>query len=375
MQPQDEDDNLRKFARLLLRFSEGMAECWPEHKKIETTASQMRVILHTDIGIKRIAKQWFDFLHVPLDEASVKYAKPVNRILQQEGACACMYHAFVYGDVDTAAGGGNPLSSYINLVEILSDPSFEESREASLRYLREINKASYACFGMTPPACPTRPQIAEEIQRHRGVNQPISKDRSNMSMKGTIREVLVDLAALSEKKGGDPETIASIRDDTYGELVQEWHELMRTPGRHHASLYEACSREAYDDLSEVSPESLFAKLKLAELLTAKDAEEAKIPRMLLSQINVLTQVHGHIPGDMRIRIEETAQRLAGQIMSGDASLASIDINAIGSEILEGCTPEDLSSLADNIGSLLPGITGNLGSMQQGMCMPTPIHKS
>ena len=354
----------RKFADLLLRFAEGMAECWPEHNKIQTMAQQLRIILCSEVGTDRILRQWHGYLLTPLDEASVKYAKPVNRILAQrgvEGGCT-MYHAFAYGDVDSAAGEGNPLARYINLSEILADASFADSRDATLRYLREINKAVYACLDEAPPVCPSRPEIAEEIRRHREEAAEAPAAVEGITMNGTIREVMLQLAGLSEQAGGDPETIKAIRDEASPrDWVQEWHEVMREPGEGHATLYEACSQEAYGALAAaVSPESLPGKLRLPELLEAHP-EEAKA---LLSQVNVLTQVHGNMPGSMRNRIEETAQRLAGQIMNGEASLSSLDLNEIGNQVLEGCNPEDLSSLADNIGSLLPELAGNMQLLQQ-----------
>ena len=362
----------RKFVNLLLRFSGGMAECWPEHKKIQTMASQLGIILRTEVGAERITRQWLDYLAIPLDDDAVKYAKPVNRILGRQNSGVCtMYHAFAYGDVDTAAGERNPLSGYINLAEILSDASFAESRETTLHYLREINKAVYACFEMEPPECPTRPEIAEEIQRHRASSETPEGKQTRVTMNGTIREVLLQLAGLSEKAGGDPETIAAIRDEANPrDWVQEWHELMQGPSEHHSTLYEACSRDAYGALSEAPPGSFFDKLRLSEVVsTGGDAEEA---RALVSQINVLTQVHGNMPGGMRDRIEEAAQRLAGKIMSGDASLSNIDLNEIGNEVLEGCNPEDLNSLAENIGSLLPELAGNMQILQQATGGANPL---
>ena len=362
-----QEEDRQKFVNLLLRFSDGMAKCWPEHKKIQTMASQLSVILRTDIGIDRISRQWNEYLLTPLNEDVVKYAKPVNRILGRQGQedVCTIYHAFAYGDVDTLTGDRNPLSGYINLGEILSDPSFADSREATMRYLREINKAAYMCFSTKPPACPTRPEIAAEIQRHRSDSDAVLPGQKKpITMNGTIREVLIQLAALSEKVGGDPDVIASIRDDDcHRDWVQEWHAVMQLQhGEGHATFYEACSQEAYDVLSTVPIGCLLHKLEASTLTTT--SEYAADSRALISQINVLAQVHGNMPGEMRNRIEEAAQRLAGQIMSGDACLSSLDLSEIGNEVLEGCNPEDLSSLAENIGSLLPDLAGNMQLLQQ-----------
>ena len=62
-----------------------------------------------------------------------------------------------------------------------------------------------------------------------------------------------------------------------------------------------------------------------------------------------------VPASMMGGIEDAAQRLAKKIASGDASLETLDMEAIGREVLSGVSEEDMTSFADNVEKLMPAL--------------------
>jgi hypothetical protein len=115
--------------------------------------------------------------------------------------------------------------------------------------------------------------------------------------------------------------------------------------------YESRSELFGDDIFTVEEHEAFAELDAAKWQTAE---------VQFRQLNDLSKVQQHIPPSMLGTIENYATNLASKITAGDADLSSLDLQSIGEDVLRQCSEEDMSQLANNIGSLLPA----LGSLQQ-----------
>ena len=62
-----------------------------------------------------------------------------------------------------------------------------------------------------------------------------------------------------------------------------------------------------------------------------------------------------IPPNMLRGIEGVASRLAQDIVAGKADLGSLDIEALGQQVLAGVDTADVDSFADNLDKILPAL--------------------
>lgn len=361
------EDDKERFVKLLLSFSNGMAECYPENHEISSTSQKMQVLVQTAWGVDKIIEHWYKYLMSPLP-SSTRYANPLQRLL---GTKAVMYHAYIYNDIQTAAKHQNPMKPYIDLEYVLSDPSFDdESREATIKYMQALNECVFACLNVDPPAAPSRENIAAEIKRHNDNNSTTQKLACVESapsaggvgkLSNTANDLILHIADLATGHGVkvDEALLNEIRD---GGGADDWimsldAEMQNVIEPHQESLYNLFVAHRYVDFSDsICEGSILDRigLKAATSAAAAPPPEAMVEKIM--QLNVLTQVNKSVPAAMRNRIESVAQNLAGQILSGNMSLSGIDLNEIGQEVLDGCDPDDLTDLANQVGALLPELS-------------------
>lgn len=350
----------KKFVRLITSFADGMTECYPECPQIAATASKVHLICGASFAVDKLIEEWYRYLCTPIPQA--KYACAVERLLGrldgEEHSRCTMYHAFVYGDVEVALQGDNPIDHYINLKAKLEDPSFDqESRDAALKYIRALNDCVFGVKGFAVPHCPSRTELAEEIKAFREEKRG-GQIESQGRLSEAVGTALISLAAESEPEGGDAETIEAIRSKNCArDWMEEWHAGMSRPLSDGSAktVYDACIDGDYAALLATSSDGgdLIDVLCVCALVNHADEEKRVRCQQIVSHLNVLTKVHTAVPGQVRTRIEDVAQKLACQIMKGELDMQSIDLNQIGRDVMEGCNSEDLSSLAEQIGSLLP----------------------
>lgn len=351
--PLNKSDSTAKFIDLLTSFTSGMAECYPDCPQINGTNAKVKLVCSTELAVGVLIDKWFDYLQTPLPP-NVKYARAVERILQKrkEPFPACTtYHAFAYGDVNAALEGENPIEEYIDLNSKMSDPTFDqESKDAALKYVRALNDCVCECIKGVTPYCPSRSELADEIKLHKESKKPSHNGRLSDAM----GSALSTLATEAESEGGDPDLIKGIAmGSNNNDWISEWHIAMLQTTSNGTTLYDACTNNEFDSLQYADPSGVLGKLKIHALLNHSDTDKRNKCRELVSHINILAQVHTNVPGQMRGKIEAAAEQLAGQIMTGSLDMSSIDLNQIGQDVLDGCDSADLSSLAENIGSLLP----------------------
>lgn len=336
-----------KFIKLLSNFVNGMADSFEDCSELKDTVSKVKLMQNSGMGVDTLLQKWIEHLDRPLSQ-SVPYAAPLDRLLQNQNPPqrGSYYHAYAYNDVTTAFGDGHPTTEYINLLEKLDDPTFDvESRNAAMKYLRALNDAVYGCHNLIPPMCPTREELQEEINRHKKL--PKSGELS-----GALLTSLRSIAEEARSAGyGKSDTVdAAIAQDPQRDWVVEWNDAMCGGGAQ--TLYDACSAQQFDKLI-AAPAGLIQDLGVAALMADPDEDRRRRCQQIIGHINVLIRVHVQVPDQMRERLESAASRFAAQIIDGKMSMASLDLTQIGQGVLEGCDSDDLSALADNIGSLLP----------------------
>lgn len=350
------DDPRQKFVDMLSSFGNGMAACYPENKQIQETSKQMQVVCSTQWGVTKVLEEWSAYLQRPLPRG-VRYAKPLQRLI---GAEPTMFHAYFYGDVETAANHANPMRDWIDLQYVLSDPTFDaESRDATLQYMRALNALVMECQGLPLPQCPDRDAIATEIRQHQAQQKEQEQPDDAISMGNSSREMMLRLAR--EANAGN-DLIEELNTNGERDWLGEWHSEMQTPvASGGATLYETVSREDYATFATgVPPGGLLERIGLPTLVSKGDEEQRAASRGIIGQLNILAQVGGSVSASTRGKLEQTAQRLAEQIMSGDVSaLSPTDLADIGQDLLDDCDPDDLAELSNKVVSLLPEITNGM----------------
>ena len=357
-------ETIVKFVNLLRKFSDGMASCYAENDQITQTSNRLRVLCQTDWGINKIVENWFKYLTTPLPDT--KYKKPLERLLQSvesEYPHAVIYHAYQYNDIATAGSEANPLQDFIDLNHILSDPSFDaESRDATFKYMKALNNLVFEIKKRKVPPCPTRDEIANEIDSFRKQAKQTADEPAKYSIQNTTTDLIMSLSNICREQGVvfDKDLYNEIaeKQDDGRDWIVDWHDAMQTciDGK---TLYELFSREEYATFCRAEEVQFLNSLGIFELIKLSDNEYREETVEIIGKINILSQVHGSVPVNMRHKIEETAQKLASQILSGNVDLASIDIGQIGNDVLEGCDPSDLTELANKVGSLLPELANSV----------------
>ena len=63
---------------------------------------------------------------------------------------------------------------------------------------------------------------------------------------------------------------------------------------------------------------------------------------------------------MMRNIESVANKLVQDVASGRASLDSMDVEAIGQQVLSSVSPEEISAFAGNLDKILPALQSGVG---------------
>lgn len=360
-----DEQNIQEFQTLLTEFVSFLQGEFPSCSEVNLLALQVDtlVTMADRDFMNEILTDWLEHLSTPL--AGAKYKKPVARLMLAAGESSrvCVHHAVAYGDVDTLMQYPNKMFEMLHLNEKIRDPQFSPgSRAETLRYICRLSNIVYLILDKPKPLVPSREQIAEEIARHKASKQQLQPVQTQHN-DAAFFTALLGLVDACEHQGGDATRLALVRKRIESEpdaVLAEWMQTMQTPvqGR---SLEEFLQAGHFDRLGEFPLTGICADMDLHGVLTAQHEDTAKIISMVL-QSNVLFRIHQSVPTQMRNCIEGTAQRIAAEILNGNTSFDDLDLSAIGQEVMGQCQAEDLSSLADNLGSLLPMLQSQMVHM-------------
>lgn len=359
---------------LMKQFADGMCDTFPECQHCKDLHTNVQRMCDSGVGADLALDEWLSHILSPLP-SNVPYRKPLRRILDsmsQEspeglpGSHVCprladpiMYHAYEYGDTGTILDSGHTIVSWINLKEKWEDPSFDEgSRDAAIHFMKAINAAVLKCYKRQPPYVPTIDELSREIEAHRQSRAHRRSGAVAQQVSGGGKLALAftsNVAELVALDGGGSEEM----DYDTPHLLEVWNKTMSTPRCDigDTCLYDAAVDGNWDAFCAVAHQTseLEGIVKVNHLVGHHDEEIRNRARDLVEQINVLVRVNHNVPDKMRNRIEQAAETLAGSIMNGNKSLADLDLNQIGLDVLDDCEADDLSNLADNISVMIPSL--------------------
>jgi hypothetical protein len=306
-----------------------------------------------DALMESILQSWKSYVYTPLDDT--KYSKPVNRILERAGGgVCCLFHAIAYGDVEAIVMHPNKAFDLLNLQDKLKDETFDaSSRHATMQYIHKLSELVLDIYSIPIPLVPSRDDIAQEIRAHKQLSKQQLVAQPQTGGLCQAISTLVQMAEQSELdsiKASDVATARELLTRSEQELLADWKATMQSlvGDRTVESLIVAAD---FDRLDSHHMHGVCKVIRLHELLA--DPKYGGEVQTLIKHINLLVQIQSNVSSEMRNTIESTAQRIASEIMDGKMSFDSLDVNAIGEEVLSQCQPEDLKSLAENLGTLLP----------------------
>lgn len=290
---------------------------------------------------------WHTEMSKPLNPSTTRYAKAISRII---GDAAPLSICIEYRDYDG-------LKQVSLLYEYgLELPQSENDRSRYWLGMRMLSRMAHFAMGTEPPQVPSRDDIQKNIQQHRAARRA-TKLTDNMSMANAFK---MGMAGLGDAVGGDvgsqlTERISLLSDENLRESCKAWSE-----GLSHD--VEALVRQRNTNALSDHTWPILTEEERAAVNTALSDDRADAVWRCLEQIVCFSRVHQNIPTNMLSRIEECAQKLAGEITSGNQSLETLDLAKLGESVLADCSEEEMTKVAANLGNLIP----TLGALQSQM---------
>lgn len=291
-----------------------------------------------------LVERFFTILNEPVDHRRAKYAKAVSRILK--GEQTTLFFAVEYRDVESLKASDSFTKCLPNFMSGSSDA---QRRARSWQTLRVMARLCYAIRTIEPPTVPTRAEIEDNISSFRALRQRSKKHTGANVGGGSGSMQRAFFEKLLEATSALPSTI--------GHACRE--RLHAIPANEHHTVCQKWAENQYTDRSTPFGGDIFTPEEHG-VFADVDPSKWHVVEGHFRQLNDLSNVQQNIPSSMLGTIESYATDLAGKITSGDADLASLDLQRIGEDVLRQCSEEDMSQLANNISSLLPA----LGSLQQ-----------
>jgi hypothetical protein len=314
--------------------------------------------------------EWHSYCHSEIGHQDVKYARTVERITGQP--CR-MYHALQYHDAGILetrplciAGATLPLHALV-----MSPQLSEKQRASAWRLITELSTASYEADHAShanadsehsennhaPPHVPSRNELQTNLRKKKSAG---ASTRANThTITGTaaapeagpvteqasmVRAFQASMHSLCDVLGSESK-LAHASDEGIREWMQRWTKFSTTEvdGVRCDTLCNDESAAAAEALAAQFPE-LGATLPLPAGAWAP-----------IKQLNGFSTVGSTIPPKMMGRIEDMANRLAADIVSGKQDMSSMDLQEIGKQVLSGCDESDMSTFAGSIDQLLPAL--------------------
>jgi hypothetical protein len=325
------DVSLRAFWDLLPKFAQSLRETFAE---CDSTADWClyitNVVSGDDARMRETVKKWEAGMRAPLVKA--RYAKAVQSVT---GAPATVYHALSYKDMESAEQAFESLKA-LELAPKLKTLD-DEARAVFWRYLDELHKHAFAFCGSEPPRVPTPEEIAADIARRKGVG---GGGAANAGGGAVVQNGLKQAwRELCEARGG-----GDFAADTLAARLAKAGAAKRSEGDTVADGCRARSANAFAALAAAMPE-------LGEASVPPDDAQWQ----LLDKALGLCTMENSISAPMMQGIEKVASQLARDIASGSADLSTLNIEALGQQVLGSVDAKEVSAFANNIDSILPAL--------------------
>lgn len=272
-------------------------------------------------SVDEVASAWHASVTTCMNRKHARYVRAISSITNDD---AKVLHAIRYRDVDAITACRNPLDP-VDLNTLVAALSASDA-PILWRYLDEISDACLRWRRTPIPAVPTHEDINADIARRRAMGKSAPM--------GSVTQEPASVRGLSQGL-----------DDLWIQLCQR-RDMDVTPSeatREHL-------RTAVRGTEPLTTESLCAAIpELGDAPYTSDHIE------ILERARNLVTMDEAIPSDMMKGIESMANRLVGDINSGRADLASLDIESIGQQVIDNVSEADIGAFASNLDKIIPAL--------------------
>jgi hypothetical protein len=320
-----------EFWKLMKEFITSLSDTFPDCRECKDWHLWLdNVIMPDDNMKKKGITNWVNNLSLPLVKGCAKYAKAVLSITESS---PCVVHAVCYHDANAAHTSCKWVSGF-NFPEKLQTMSDDE-KSIFWQYFEELNMNAFKAVRRQFPVVPTSAQIAENISQRKGA-------------KNTTHAASSSANSLNQ----------GISDGWKQLLVRRECSLVPCDDSVQKRLKETCDSEFVGKLKsqDATVMSTFLTVfpEIGEEPLLKDDVD-----IILSMANFII-MDASIPTDMMKGIESMASKLVDGIASGEMTLADLNVESIGQQVLEGVSQTDINQFAGNIDKIMPA----LGGLQQ-----------
>lgn len=324
-----------QFYSVMKDFAESLIMTFPECEATKDWSLWFNNVLTGDEAkMKKCVEQWVDAMEEPLQKT--KYSKAVQSITKKP---VMVYHAIIYRDIDSADNS----STYFRELELpkkLRDERMNGEnaycKDIFWEYFKELNTSAYAATRRVAPRVPTSEEITEDIKKRKNVGSKDapSNDSNGPVLQQGIYEVWDKLCAFRKAAAiHPPDLVASLH-----KLGLQTHE-----GR---TVCEAC-KERVETVQSI----LVAEFPYLNETPAFSETEWT----LIDKAFAMSTMQNAIPVPMMRGIEDVATKLVKDISEGRADLNSLNVEAIGQQVLSGVSKEEMSSFANNLDQIIPAL--------------------
>lgn len=312
--------HLSNFIGLLVDFLEWLVEEFPDCTGCSDTKIYVAgSVQGSETQEPDVAQGWYEVMQECLSK-KVKYGKAIARITGEEAVC---YHAVSYRDSESFLNSST--STVLKKLALGEKYKLfsEEKKQTYWKFIDEMNAECYACLLKKVPTVPSREEIQKNIKsKHTDSSAFLHNFESHLHK---IDPSFSATEADAQKFG------ATMGEEVDGVSVEELVSNKDPKGwSHFQSKFPFLGQE-----EESKWKPLQQACQCAKTFTA-------------------------VPSKMRSKIDSMASKLAEDLSSGKMDFASLDMEALGKEVMESCDPNDMDKFASNLSSLMP----MLGSLPQ-----------
>lgn len=295
---------------------ESLCGTFPECNELKQWCDSLTTGLDTDgeEGIEFL-RRLATYLNTSVPHKMVKYDRA---ILSITGNPLNVYQVLMYKDIGTVANVFPRLQG-LQMGEKVKTLS-NEDLGMFWQFVHEAIQLVFRATQTVPPIVPTTQQIAEDIERRRRQrDQMHNTNTPGMSVADGVDELWKELC---HTRNVSP---TSLTDALIERIVR--HISGETSGE------EMCHNFPELGTNEYSDESLAIAHRIGGLCTMKNA----------------------IPSNMMSGIERVASSLVRDINSGKMDFASLDVEKIGEQVLQGVGEGDVNDFANSLDKILPAL--------------------
>jgi hypothetical protein len=327
-------------------ISERFPECTETKECIKTLQSKDGNALDETLN------HWMIHLSTPLTK-KVKYAKAVERIIK---SAPTVMHALRYHDMDGIETHiKSELSTKLDLFSKFKDDKItDDDKKVVWKFLEKIATSAYEAKEMTIPTIPTRQDIQDNIRIRK-------KDTTEDGPPSMQRAFMTHINALCKTWGQS----TVLEDDDA--KIKSWMTRWSLFSQKEANGVKNSARIAEKDPTVIDDmRTDFPELHIPTDIVLEDGVWVN-----LSQLTSFSTVVDAIPTGMMGRIEDMANKLADDIVSGKTDMASVNLNDIGQQVLSQCNEGEMDKFAGNINNLLPALQAFQTQMPNNISIPMP----